>query len=159
MTAEDTLCEAYVELSRFIADSPGLGPEDLGALGPCERAFVLALWGEQIVGNGGFQYFYEGATNALEVAGAMDEVGMPVWGEMFRRSVAVFPGGRPHEDQQERWAWMDEHSDLVTPIWEALEEGFYPAIPAFENILCEYLRVHADEMRLSDEVRRALQTN
>lgn len=107
-----------------------------GALRP-EEKHAAAIWAASgIVGNGGFQYFFENGLSAEESAEAFDAIGMPGIADIFRTALSLFPEGRPHSDWSETLAFIRSKEDLFaklsTEIWEADAE--------MESRLASYLR-------------------
>ena len=51
-----------------------------------ERSVLLVWWAQGIICNGGFAYFYEGACNMPEVAGAFQELGFEEAAQACRQS-------------------------------------------------------------------------
>ena len=49
--------------------------DGIQSLSEQERAVLLVWWAQGIIGNGGFEYFYEGASNMIDVAEAFQELG------------------------------------------------------------------------------------
>ena len=75
----------YLETLCEVADREGIE-----TLTKPERVVVLVWWGKALVDNGGFQFFYEGTSNAEDVATAFSEIGINTIAEAFRRSLNVF---------------------------------------------------------------------
>jgi Domain of unknown function (DUF4375) len=132
------------------ADERGL--ESLS--GP-ELIVQLTWWAKGIVDNGSLTYFYEGASNAEQVADAFDALGFPAAAAAFRKSMSVFPGGQPHEDHDERCRWIESHEaaadwllsiKLNAPIVD-LEDELTQALVA-------YIREHRSEFTGVDGLER-----
>ena len=97
----------------------GRAEEDgLYSLSEPEQRVVLAWSTKGIIDNGGFQYFYEGATHAQEVADAYEAIGLPQLAEACRKSLHVFPNHHPPEPQERMWKWMAEQDQSVSDYWD-----------------------------------------
>ena len=60
------------DLAGEICDNLGRRAEENGiqSLSKPEQTVLLVWWAQGIIGNGGFEYFYEGACNMTDVAEA-----------------------------------------------------------------------------------------
>jgi hypothetical protein len=79
------------------------GTESLS--GP-ERNVLLVWWAQGIIGNGGFEYFYEGACNMAEVAEAFQELGFSEASQACRQSLTLFPLEILGGDPERFYEWM-----------------------------------------------------
>jgi hypothetical protein len=61
------------------------------SLTPPEQAIVRAWSAAGILGNGGFRYFYEGATDMAAVADAFEVLALPQAAQVCRQSMTFFP--------------------------------------------------------------------
>jgi hypothetical protein len=112
----------------------------LDALSPPQEVVLLSWWAKGIIDNGGFQFFYEGASNAAQVAEAFDALGFTAAGQAFRESLTLFPHGTPQNDHQERQEWLDSvgtkaktlFDRLSRVIW-AIEDDLDPVIETYMN--------------------------
>lgn len=117
-----------------LADAHGID-----ALSDADRVVLLASWAKALVDNGGFNYFYEGASNATEVADAFQSLGLNEIAEAFRQSASIFPGGIPHRDHLSRQQWIAReggHAEalfetLSSVVWECNEDTLYRALQDF----------------------------
>ena len=119
--------------------------EGIEALSVYERNVLLPYWASGIIGNGGFQYFYEGAINAIEVAEAFDALGLSECAEACRQSLAVFPNCQPAPDQQERWKWMDDNEERTQEAWEPLDQIIWDADKELETKVRAYIAAHLSD--------------
>lgn len=130
------LCEALGER----ADERG--PDSLT---PAEQTVLLPYWLKGIVDNGGFQYFYEGATEAAEVAEAFERIGLPDLAEACRLSLDVFPDRRPPISQDAMFTWMEAQGPEVADLWERLSETVWACKPEkLYGALARYVRAHSE---------------
>jgi hypothetical protein len=90
-------------------------------LSEVERTVLLVWWSAGIIGNGGFQYFYENTSDAAEVAKAFDQIGLHEAANACRESMQFFPKQFPPADRDERLALMDGHEAESSRIWERLD--------------------------------------
>src|SRR5258706_7684422 len=100
----DFISDAFDRIVRHLPDKE-CGRENV-LLEPAQ-VILLTYKAKGIIDNGGFQFFYEGASHAIDVAWAFDELGFPDVGDICRSSMAVFPNGIPPPDHDERDAVMD----------------------------------------------------
>ena len=107
-----------------VARKLGLRAEGSGinSLSGPERTVLYIWWATGIIDNGGFQYFYEGASEAAEVAAAFDAVGLPGPAAACRKSLAAFPNGLPPSDRMERVAILDAYQGAQQKIFGPLDE-------------------------------------
>ena len=96
--------------------------DGLASLSLVEKTVLLPWWASGIIGNGGFQYFYEGASEAAEVADAFDRIGCPAAAEACRKSLEVFPSGVPPADHEARRGFLDSIQDEDHTLFEPLDE-------------------------------------
>jgi hypothetical protein len=102
-----------------------------------EEKHAMAIWAAVgIIGNGGFQYFFENDLSAEESAEAFDSIGMPETADIFRTALSLFPGGRPQPDWAEALAFIRSREDLFAKlsaqIWDIEAEA--------KSRLASYLR-------------------
>jgi hypothetical protein len=102
-----------------------------------EEKHAMAIWAAVgVIGNGGFQYFFENELSAEESAEAFDSIGMPKTADIFRTALSLFPGGRPQSDWAEALAFIQSREDLFAKlsaqIWDADAEA--------KSRLASYLR-------------------
>jgi len=89
-----------------------------------EEKHAMVIWAAVgIIGNGGFQYFFENDLSAEESAEAFEAISMPRTAGIFRTALSLFPGGRPHPDWAETLAFIRSKEDLFAKlsaeIWDA----------------------------------------
>jgi hypothetical protein len=106
------------------------------------QVILLAYTAKGIIDNGGFQFFYEGASHAIDVAWAFDELGFTQAADACRQSTAVFTHGIPPADHEERNALMDKLGDQTARCWEPLNNLFYDTTKGFDERLAQYIRTH-----------------
>jgi hypothetical protein len=106
------------------------------------QVILLAYNAKGIIDNGGFQFFDEGASHAIDVAWAFDELGFPEAADACRRSTAVFPHGIPPADWEERNDLMDMLGNQTARCWQPLDNLFYDTTKDFDQRLAQYIRTH-----------------
>ena len=135
------------ELLIRLMDRIGEKADRLGTEGLTEaqRHFLLPLWAQSIVGNGGFEYFFEGASNILDVADSFEALGYPEAAAACRKSVEIFPEGLPHLVPEVNIEWMDAHSEEAAAWFEPL---FDPVvyIPDLDQRALAYLKEREPEL-------------
>jgi Domain of unknown function (DUF4375) len=96
-------------------------------LSDTERRLVAVQAMEGEVLNGGFdQYFFNSMGGDAEVALAgLKEMGATQAAPLLERAMAVFPGGKPPTDRQERWKVMDQIESSSKPVWNKCDDAFY----------------------------------
>jgi len=135
------------EFVNSIATKLGKRAEANGieALNDIERTVLLIWWASGIIGNGGFQYFFEGATEAAEVAEAFDRAGCTAAAAACRQALQVFPGGIPPIDQQERCDFLDSVQDQDHDLFLELDEVIWATSDdGLEARLIAYIEDHRD---------------
>ena len=87
-----------------------------GALRTEER-HALAIWAASgIIGNGGFQFYFENALSCEDAAEGYNSISMPKTAEIFRTALSLFPGGRPQADWSEALAFIRSKEDLFAKL-------------------------------------------
>lgn len=131
--------------------------EGIECLSPPERVALLIWWVRDLVGNGGFHYFYQGTLNVLEVADAFQELGFPEAAEACRQSLTFFPPDVVSKGSEAISAWLVqlfEESDEEDDVLDRVMDFFRP----YDNVLwnldvegpfgmrvAEYIRAHATD--------------
>jgi Domain of unknown function (DUF4375) len=122
-----------------------------------ERVLMLSWWAKGIFDNGGFLYFYQGATNILQVADAFEAIGFTAGAKACRRSTEGFEGGQPPEDLEEMKRWLAANSaspsllrkweELCDPIWKIPDSEF-------DRLLVDFLLKHRGSFEFVPEMRK-----
>lgn len=98
---------------------------------------AIAIWAASgIIGNGGFQYYFENELSCEETAEGYESIGMPATASVFRVALSLFPEGKPHTDWAERLAFIRSKEDLFTK----LSAEVWSADPEMIHRLAIYLR-------------------
>lgn len=115
----------------------------LDALPPAARVLARTNSAEYFVGNGGFAYFFEPQEHdaeatlaALQAIGAYDAVAA------LRCALSAFPGGRPHDDWQQR---MDFLASMSEDAREQFENGAY-TFELLSPLQALFARAHQAEL-------------
>jgi hypothetical protein len=144
--ADLALADRVVTALGELADERGLA-----ALSEAQGTVLLASWGKGLVDNGGFEYFYEGAANAVAVADAFERLGFDQAAQAFRTSLAAFAAQGPHADDQVRREWMQQHADSVRAVFEPLNSIIWDLDDRLESAIAGYVRAHPAEFGGSGE--------
>jgi hypothetical protein len=129
--------------------------QGLDSLSQAEQRVLLVGWAQGIVGNGGFQYFYEGASNARQVADAFEALGFSEAASAFRTSLSVFPNGVAPEDQEIRRDWLDRNETISTPVFDRLEGTIFAVSDQLDQAIIAYLCEHRGEFTGIEGLERA----
>jgi hypothetical protein len=135
---------AVVEVCERLAGKADT--EGVDALTPVQRTALLPWWAKGIVDNGGFQYFYEGAWNAEEVAAAFAEIGLPEAAEAYRQTRAVFPADRRLEEQDYRVQWMSDNAAAIEAAFAAADGVIWDLTDPLFEALARYINAHEREL-------------
>ena len=131
--------------------------DGLQSLSEPERSVLLVWWAQGIIGNGGFEYFYEGACNMPEIAAAFQELGLSEAADACRQSMTLFPPEVLGEDPKrcyETLTRLDDNyvKDFFLPlsriIWATDDDDQLSMRAA------NYIRSHAGAFSREDEEAR-----
>ena len=150
-TDEAFVDEVVLALSKRV-DEKRFGPicrsGGLRNLTEAERIVLYACWAMGIIQNGGFQFFYEGATNMAEVANAYECLGYLEAAEACRKSLSIFPNGIPPEDADERLSILSSYQGFRDEFFRSLNEAVWEAGDAnFEATIANYIRIYMLEFK------------
>jgi hypothetical protein len=107
----------------------------VGALSLEER-HATAIWAASgIIGNGGFQYFFENSLSTEDSAEAYASIGMPKIADIFRTAASLFPGGEPPPDWPEALAFIRSREDLFARLSAEVWSADAEMIPQLANYL------------------------
>lgn len=110
--------------------------DGIEALAPEERVVLLIWHATGIIGNGGFQYFYEQELDAEAVACAFDKIGSRKCAEMLRHSLSLFPDSL----RQASWNRRIEYIKSKSELFYRLSSQFWDAETDTEKKLANYVR-------------------
>ncbi len=124
----------------------------LASLSPEEQTVLLAWWASGIIGNGGFRYFYEGASNAAQVASAFEALGFSDAANACRETLRVFPPEILSGDAMVRQQWLDaNYSDAeLTCLFAAQDAVIWEIDGQLETTAADYIRRHREKIELAD---------
>ncbi len=111
-------CPALASILAEQAENEGIK----SLTGP-ERILLLAYAAWGLIGNGGFQCFYENQSDMEDVVAAFTALGMTKTASYCRDSMKVFPKGKPIKDDAKRETWMNDNEDKVLN-WMALVQVY-----------------------------------
>lgn len=120
-------------------------PGGMRNFSPAEKVVLLTWWAVPIIENGGFQYFYEGATNAVEVADAFDSLGLTEAATACRKSLEVFPNNVPPTEQDDRIAILEPFYGIPNMFFKPLNESLWDAGKVLDQAIAAYVRAHRSE--------------
>lgn len=112
-----------------------------------QRVFS-AIWGLQAqVNNGGFSQYFdsidgEAAADAEQVLRA---IGARRAAAIVAKATAVFPGGPPPRDRDERQRRLSKLSEGIRAEWELLDQEFVKYPDDLTALLYAWVRAHPDE--------------
>ncbi len=102
-----------------------------------EERVASTIWAAVgIIGNGSFQYFFECNLDAESCAQACEAIGLPEAARVFRLALSIFPNSQPHEDVDERIAYVKEREEL----FDNLAMEIVRLDPKMEEHLSAYLK-------------------
>jgi hypothetical protein len=110
--------------------------EGIESLTSVQRNVVLAWSALGVIGNGGFQYYYDGTGRMRDVVGAFRVLGFEGAAAACERSMSMFPLGIPPEDPARRAAasatvpW-DELEDAESAVFAVEWDALIAAIGAY----------------------------
>ena len=127
-------------LSVKIADKEERqGPQSLTEQ---ERTVDLIWRASGLIGNGGFQYFYEQEIDAETVAKAYENIGCHKCAEILRLSLSLFPDSIRNAGWDERVEYMKQKKELFYNT----SSLFWDADAEMEKRLADYVRANADNI-------------
>jgi hypothetical protein len=117
--------------------------EGIEGLGPQERTVLLPWWLKGIVDNGGFKYFYEGATETLAVAEAFDALGLSEAAAACRQAHARVPEEMLDRGFEACREWMDTlDEDALEELFSEPDRVIWDLEESLEKVLAAYIRTH-----------------
>lgn len=82
-----------------------------------EERHASVIWAASgIIGNGGFQYFFENGLSCESATESYAAIGMPKTADIFRTALSLFPDGRPQADWSEALAFIRSKEDLFAKL-------------------------------------------
>ena len=114
-----------------------------------EQTVHCVDWLEREVNNGGFdQFFFNSSGNtALETIPALERLGARHTAGLVRRAVAVFPGGRPSANRDEREKQMEALPGSAREAWSKLDDEFYEYHDDLAALERAYVQAHRGEFK------------
>ncbi len=114
---------------------------------PC-RTVTLVWHSGGIIGNGGFQYLFEGDFNGDPgyriTAAAYKNINANQSYEAFQEALSLFPDNRLPADIDKRLSIYQSHPKKTR---DAIESKFFSADDEVKRLLAEFIRAHQDEFR------------
>lgn len=102
----------------------------LDALPPAAQVLARTNRAECLVCNGGFRYFFEPEQHEAEATlAALQAIGAEQAVTALRCALSVFPGGRPHDDWQQRMDFLAAMSEEAREQFEAGAHTIYDLSP------------------------------
>ena len=115
-------------------------------LRPAEQVAHCVHWLELEVNNGGFdQFFWNSAGDqAQQTVDALEAIGAPKFADLVRRAIAVFPGGTPSPDRDERGdAMAGKNKDGA--LWYDHDGEFCEYPENLAQLMRRYVAAHRGE--------------
>ena len=111
------------------------------------RHAIAAVTAYGIVGNGGFRYWYEGATETDIIAEAFAALGFDAAGKACLLSMDPFPGKQPFATLEAQREWMEAQIDdcaTLFAFWESIDDPILSIRDAlFSQHLVAFFAKHA----------------
>lgn len=128
---------------------PRYDRDGFAALTPAERVAYCVDAVEREVNNGGFRQFFDNSSGdtALDTVAALEAIGAPQAAALVRRAIAVFPGGEPPADRDERCALMETLPASAEDEWMALGDEYYTYPDDLTTLLRRYAESHRGDFR------------
>ena len=113
-----------------------------------EQVAHCVHWLELEVNNGGFdQFFWNSAGDyARETVDALEAIGAVKFADLVRRAIAVFPGGDPPRDRDERGDAMSG-KNTGGELWYDHDGEFYEYPENLAQLMRRYADAHRGEFR------------
>jgi hypothetical protein len=127
---------------------------DASKLSQEERAVLLVEAAVGIIGNGGFNYLFEGDFPGDPyyhlTAEAFEAIGASKAAAAFRKALGLFPDSKPPTDRHKRlWLYRrgtgEKRHEIDCQFWDASKE--------IDKALAAYIRAHGDSFRHLDQPR------
>jgi Domain of unknown function (DUF4375) len=129
---------------------------DVSKLRPVECNLLLAYQAWGIIGNGGFNYLFEGNFKGdpefALTAEAYRAIGCAEAAEAFQEALDLFPGGRPPTDIEER---LKRYRKGRGDGRGKIDDRFFEADGAIERCLASYIRSHREVFERLENAPRA----
>lgn len=120
--------------------------EGIPALSRSERAVFLPYWAAGIIGNGGFRYFFEGATEIWDLAVACEDLGLPESARACRLAGAQIPAEVLAGGYERCRTWMDALMDAhLLAMFERANNLFPVSEETFHARMIAFIREHGLE--------------
>ncbi|MBL8736053.1 MAG: DUF4375 domain-containing protein [Planctomycetes bacterium] len=137
--ADDTLLLAAIGEAIEAAVTVG----GLEGVSPAARVLARANRAEYLVGNGGFAYFFEPKDHEAEATlAALQAIGADEAVAALRGALSRFPGGRPHDDWQQRMNFLAAMSDKAR---KQLDAGAH-TLSDLSLLQARFARAHLKEL-------------
>jgi hypothetical protein len=136
-----------VALSNLVC--PRAYSDGVESLTPAERVAFHVDELEREINNGGFCQFFGNLSGATvpDTIAALDVIGASQMAAIVRDALALFPGGVPPANQDERGARLDETPEHVRSAWSDLDNRFYTYPDDLGALLRRYVEAHRDQFR------------
>ena len=124
--------------SIYTAIEEALHQQGLKALTPADRHFYYAFATLGLVGNGGFQRFFEGSTDPETAAMAFEAIGSSAAAGAVAKAISVFPRSKPMYGYWERMEFLSELNDAKRAAIEVADDHFFGEMEDIEKRLFDY---------------------
>lgn len=101
-----------------------------------EERHASEIWAASgIIGNGGFQYFFENGLSCEAVAESYEAIAMPKTADIFRTALSLFPGGRLQADWSEALDFIHSKEALFDILSAEVWSSDAEMVPRLANYL------------------------
>lgn len=151
-TIDDVLAEQdgtafAIALSNLVF--PRYDRDGFEKLSAAEQVAYCVDAAEREVANGGFRQFFDNSSGdtALETIAALEAIGAVRAAGLVRRAVAVFPGGAPPQDRDQRGELVDRLPERASEEWEALDEAWNAYPDDLTTLMRRYVEARRADFR------------
>lgn len=120
----ETVDKALVLEVAGWAKSRAENPSSLEGLTEIEVDVLGTITAKGVIGNGGFDYWYQGTDRlqSLIVAASFDRMGLAAAAQAMRDSLLAFPDATPPPDLGDRQGFLSEHREELEDRFRPLDE-------------------------------------
>jgi hypothetical protein len=130
----------------YIALGKQANKHGIGSLTFPERVAHLSWWASGIIGNGGFRFFYEGATNVDQVAEAYETLGFQHAAAACRQSKSFFPLEIIAKGYEATREWMNRFSDEeLQHFFSELDKKIWEIKDDLTDAVAKYINANLDQ--------------
>lgn len=144
----DNSTEMIIELSYGLSDK--INRSGYESLSHPEKVLNSVYWLESEINNGGFeQYYFNSSGNyAIDTPAALEDIGASRTAKIVREANAVFPGGSPPRNRDDRTEILDQISEDIQERWDELDNQFLKYEEPLEELQINYMKLNKNEFKL-----------